>query len=111
MGYRPGMSAGLFVLLLAAAPLGVPASVGALTRYEEDRSALMRRYDIPLSPVRRARLERFYQGWLDALADMDFDALNHEGQVDYVLLRNRMEFELEMLEQEATLAAEMDCRK
>ncbi|UCC26716.1 MAG: DUF885 family protein [Gemmatimonadales bacterium] len=80
----------------------------AILRYEEDRSALMRRYDIPLSPVRRARLERFYQGWLDALDDMDFDALNHEGKVDYVLLRNRLGFEMEMLGQEAALAAEME---
>jgi hypothetical protein len=80
----------------------------AIDRYREDRSALMRRYDIPLSPVRRARLVRFYQGWLDALSDMDFDALNHEGQIDYVLLRNRLEFELELLDQEAALVAEME---
>ena len=79
----------------------------AVIRYREDRAALMRRYDIPLSPVRRDRLRAFYEGWMDALARTDFDRLNLEGQVDYVLLRNRLEFELEMLDQEEAQAAEM----
>lgn len=79
----------------------------AVTRYQEDRAALMRRYDIPLSPVRRERLQAFYQGWLQALSSMDFAGLNHEGQVDYVLLRNRLEFELEMLDQEADAVRDM----
>ena len=78
-----------------------------LVRYDEDRDALVRRYDIPLSPVRRDRLRTFYRGWLGALAELDFDALNHEGQVDYVLLRNRLEFELEMLDQEEERAGEI----
>jgi hypothetical protein len=80
----------------------------AVIRYREDRSALMRRYDIPLSPVRRDRLRGFYEGWMDALASMDFEGLNHEGQVDYVLLRNRLEFELEMLDQEEAQVREME---
>ncbi len=73
----------------------------AVDRYVEDRAALLRRYDIPLSPVRAERLRDFHEGWQRALRAMDFAALNHEGRVDYVLLRNRLDFELEMLEQEA----------
>jgi uncharacterized protein (DUF885 family) len=38
---------------------------------------------------------------------MDFDALNHEGRADYVLLRNRLAFELELLDQEAATAQAM----
>jgi uncharacterized protein (DUF885 family) len=79
----------------------------AIVRYEEDRRALGRRYDIPLSPVRRERMRAFFDGWLQALSAMDFDALNHEGQVDYVLLRNRLEFELEMLDQEEAQSEEV----
>jgi len=79
----------------------------ALERYREDRSALLRRYDIPMSPVRRDRMRSFYQGWLGALTATDFQGLNHEGQVDYVLLRNRLEFELQMVEQESIQAREM----
>jgi hypothetical protein len=79
----------------------------AVQRYEEDRSALFRRWDVALSPVRRARMREFYDGWLTSLGDLDFGALNHEGQVDYVLLRTQLEFEQEMLAQEETAAAEM----
>lgn len=79
----------------------------AIVRYAEDRRALDRRYDIPYSPVLRDRLERFYRGWLDRLAELDFDALNHEGQVDYVLLRNEIEFGLDQVQQEAAAFEEM----
>ena len=86
---------------------GVSDLRAALERYDEDRDVLLRRYDVPYSPVRRARMRNFYEGWLDELAAMDFDGLNHEGRIDYVLLRNRLEFELEMLEQEEIQVAEM----
>ncbi|MBO6575110.1 MAG: DUF885 family protein [Rhodothermales bacterium] len=79
----------------------------ALERYGADRSALLRRYDVPLSPVRRLRMTTFYRDWLEALDNTAFAALNHEGQVDYVLLRNRLEFELEMLAQESDLVGAM----
>jgi uncharacterized protein (DUF885 family) len=79
----------------------------AVERYAADRAALFRRHDVPYSPVRGARIREFYQGWIRQLQNADFDALNHEGQVDYVLLRNRLEFELEMLAQEAAAAEEM----
>ncbi len=80
----------------------------AVERYTADRAAIFRRHDVPYSPVRRARIQEFYEGWMHQLQNADFDALNHEGQVDYVLLRNRLEFELEMLAQEAAAAQEMD---
>jgi len=79
----------------------------AVERFREDRAALGRRWDVPYSPVRRARLQAFYEGWLRSLAATDFAALNHEGQVDYVLLRTQLEFELEELAQEAVADAEM----
>jgi len=79
----------------------------AIDRYREDRNALLRRYDLSLSPVRRGRMQVFYDDWTDQLQLLDFDALNHEGQVDYILLRNRLQFELEMLRQEAVAVQEM----
>jgi hypothetical protein len=79
----------------------------AVERFTEDRSALLRRWDVPYSPVRRGRMESFYRGWLAALDATDFDSLNREGQADWVLLRNRLVFEMEMLEQEAREDAEM----
>lgn len=79
----------------------------AVERYSEDRSALFRRYDVPYAAQRRERLHTFYRAWLERLAALDFDALNHEGQADYVLLRTRLEFELEMLDQERIAVEEM----
>lgn len=72
----------------------------AVERYRSDRSALLRRYDVPMSEARRERMARFYLEWMDALEATPFDDLNREGQIDYILLRNRLEFELEMLRQE-----------
>jgi hypothetical protein len=79
----------------------------AVDRYREDRAALGRRWDVPYSPVRRQRFRDFYDGWGASLASVDFASLNHEGQIDYVLLRTQLAFELEMLDQEAVADSEM----
>lgn len=62
----------------------------AVTRYVSDRAAILRRYEVQYSPVRHERLRRLHAEWLRQLAATDFDGLNHEGQVDYILLRNRI---------------------
>jgi hypothetical protein len=80
----------------------------ALVRYQEDRGALMRRWDVPFSERRRARMREFHEGWLDALDAADFEGLNRQGQADWILLRNRIEFELEELRLEAVAYAEME---
>ena len=80
----------------------------AVERFSEDRAAILRRYDTEYSPVRRERLRILYEGWRDRLAELDFNALNHESQVDYILLDNELKFQLEMLELEEKLGAEME---
>ncbi len=79
----------------------------AILRYREDRGALLRRWDVPWSERRRARMTEFYEGWLGALDAADFEGLNREGQADWILLRNRIEFELEELRLEEVAYAEM----
>jgi len=69
----------------------------AVDRYLEDQAAIERRYDVLYSPARHARLKTFYQGWQRRLAEADFAALNPEGRVDYVLLRNRVTYDQELL--------------
>jgi hypothetical protein len=69
----------------------------AVTRYIEDRAAILRRYEVQYSPVRHERLRRFHADWQERLAELDVAGLNHEGQVDYVLLRNRVTYDQEML--------------
>lgn len=69
----------------------------AAIRYVEDRAAIQRRYAVEYSPVRHERLRRFYQEWQRRLADLDFDALNPEGRIDYVLMRNRVRHDIDTL--------------
>ena len=69
----------------------------AVIRYVEDKAAIERRYPVLHSPVRTERLRRLHAGWQERLEALDFDALNAEGQVDYILLRNRIAHDLEGL--------------
>ncbi|WP_234568228.1 DUF885 family protein [Rhodohalobacter sp. 614A] len=69
----------------------------AVVRYLEDRAAIGRRYPVYYSPVRQERYRDFFTGWQESLEEVDFDALNHEGQIDYILLKNRVTYDLEML--------------
>jgi hypothetical protein len=69
----------------------------AVDRYLLDKAAIERRYEVPYSPARHTRLRAFYQAWKQRLAEADFSALNPEGRIDYVLLRNRIDYDIEML--------------
>ena len=71
-----------------------------VTRFASDRQAIQRFYSIPGSNERRSRLRSFYQSWLQALPRIDFTRLSREGQVDYVLLRNHVEYQLKLLGRE-----------
>ncbi len=44
---------------------------------------------------------QYYRDWLAALEKLDFDALSREGQVDYLLLRNRIQYQLLRADQPA----------
>lgn len=70
----------------------------AVKRYLEDKAALERRYPVEYSPVRQARLKEYYEGWQQRMEEVDFDNLSYEAKVDYILLGNRLTFELEMLD-------------
>ena len=79
----------------------------AVTRYVEDAASIERRYPVLYSPVRMKRLRRFHEGWREQLGDVDFDSLNHEGQIDYILLRNRIDYDLEALQLSEKNGAEL----
>jgi len=44
------------------------------------------------------RTSQFYKDWLAAMQRLDFDALNRDGQIDYLLLRSRIEADLRRIE-------------
>jgi hypothetical protein len=94
-----------------APPLPEYADPGAsdlahvVQRYVQDRGILNRRYSLG-SPAQRARMAAFYGEWGDRLDALDYDALNLEGKIDWVLLRNRIRYEEGRLEVEAELERE-----
>jgi hypothetical protein len=69
----------------------------AVKRYIEDKASIKRRYEVLLSPVRHKRLREFHRAWQKSLKELDFDALNHEGQIDYIALSNQIKYDLEMI--------------
>jgi uncharacterized protein (DUF885 family) len=75
-------------------------------RFNLDRSAIQRFYTIPGSTTRRERLRAFYDTWLAKLPAVRFDALSQEAKVDYVLLRNRIEYERTLLGREERVRRE-----
>jgi uncharacterized protein (DUF885 family) len=72
-----------------------------------DRAALLRRWTVAYSETRSKRLNEFYSGWRQRLAAVDFDRMNQEGKIDYILLDNRLKQELDQLARDERLAAEM----
>ena len=69
----------------------------AVKRYIEDKASIKRRYEVLFSPVRHKRLREFHRAWEKRLKELDFDALNHEGQIDYIALSNQIKYDLEMI--------------
>ncbi len=80
----------------------------ALTRYRADRDVLNRYFKIGLSPARRAMMQQFYEGWLGALDSVDFDSLSVDGRIDYILFRNRLEYEIRQIVIDKKHADEME---
>jgi uncharacterized protein (DUF885 family) len=76
-------------------------------RFSADRQAIQRFYNIPGSEERRARLRAFHDAWLKKLPEIPFDTLSREGQVDYVLLRNHIEYQQALLGREERQAREI----
>jgi hypothetical protein len=71
-----------------------------VTRFKLDAEALKRFHAIVGSSERRSRLRSFYTAWLQALPKLNFAKLSREGQADYVLLRNYLEYQIKLLARE-----------
>ena len=106
---------------------GLPAAAGDLReiieRYTADRGILSRLYrtctalpgaapgtppvcaDEP-SAARRARFQEFHGEWLSRLEGLDFDRLDQDGQIDWILFQNHLNHELRQLGLDAKARAE-----
>src|SRR5262249_18033933 len=100
---------GFFVAILAVistraaepdlSALQMPASrlVGVIERFESDRGAMNRSWPVASSPGGAAELRGVFGEWLAALGKLDFDGLSHDDQIDYVLFKAELEYELRQL--------------
>lgn len=75
-------------------------------RFSTDLASVRRRYDATASPDQRRRMREFYSGWGNELRGVEFDRLSQEGKVDYVLLANYIEHQLDLLERQGTQRVE-----
>jgi uncharacterized protein (DUF885 family) len=78
-----------------------------VTRFSTDRTALSRRYRMDYAPEHQARFRQFYSAWQNRLHALDFNRLGQEGRIDYLLLDNRLRYELELVKREERNYAEL----
>ena len=65
-----------------------------VVRYAADLRDMMRIYPNRVSSERLERMEQFFTDWKAALKTIDFNSLNQEGRVDYIMLNKKLEYEL-----------------
>src|SRR5260370_27970140 len=75
--------------------------------YAVERASLTRAYPVSISSARQARFRQFYSDWLAQLQKLNFDSMSQEGKVDYLLLKNHLEYELRQMDIQAKQLAEI----
>jgi hypothetical protein len=78
----------------------------AIEWFASDRASLNRAYGDPLSPARQDRFKEFFTGWEARLNTLNFDSMSQDGKVDYILLRNRLDYDLRQLDLDVKAQAE-----
>jgi uncharacterized protein (DUF885 family) len=81
---------------------------GAIERFVADRGNLIRFFTIPYSSTRNNRFKQFYSEWLTAIGKLNFDAMNEDGKIDYILFKNYLDHELRQLEIQTKAFAEIE---
>ena len=92
-----------------ASDLNAPASEmrAIIEYYALDRGSLARSYPVSSSPARQARFRKFYADALERIQKLDFDSMSQGGRVDYLLLKNDLEYELRQLDIQSKQIAEI----
>nr|WP_246202231.1 DUF885 family protein [Spirosoma agri] len=73
-----------------------------LTQYYADLGSLSRFYTVTGSPERRVRLQKFHTDYLKQVEQLNFDRMNTDSRVDYLLFRRDLQQQLDKLAVEAT---------
>src|SRR5689334_17340928 len=89
--------------------VGQPQSelASVVNRFTQDNYSMNRRYDATNSPAQRKRMREFFNEWHDRIAAIDFNKLNQEGKIDYVLLNKEVNHELILLDRQEKLRTEV----
>ncbi len=69
-----------------------------LERFATDRSILSWKYNIPLSENDQTRIERFYKNWQKKSSELNFDTMSLDGQIEFRLFKNLLDYELRKIE-------------
>lgn len=80
---------------------------GVIEKFKEDHGSLDLFYTAPISINRHERFKDFYNDWLAFLYKQNFNALNHDEQIDYLLFQNHLRREIKELDFTAKQIAEM----
>ena len=80
---------------------------GVIEKFTEDVGILNRFYTAQTSSNRSARFKSLYNEQLQLLASFNFDKLNHDEQIDYVLFKNYLEHEIKEQDRNDAQFAEM----
>jgi len=93
------------ILLLLSIAGAVPSQASTDLRerielFSADLADLQRRYDVPMSGERRARLRARFEQEGRELAALDFEKLPRDARIDWLLLDNHVRRELQRLDEE-----------
>ena len=115
---RDQLTAALVALAMACGPIAaatdsdVDNSTSAvrplIERYTADRRTLSRVYDTPLSVSDEKRFADFYNAWIDQLGEMNFDQMDQESKVDYLVFDNHLRDQVRLLDEREKQEAEME---
>ena len=80
---------------------------GVIEKYGDDHGSIDRFYTAQTSASRIGRMRQLYDEYLAVLTQLNFESLNFEEQVDYILFRNYLDHERKELARSETQLAEM----
>lgn len=80
---------------------------GVIEKYGNDYGSINRFYSAQMSPNRVARIRQLYADHEALLAKLNFDTLNHDEQIDYILFKNYLGHEQKELARFAQQMEEM----
>jgi len=66
-----------------------------IERYDTELRSIHRYYDVESSSTRAAQTKALAQGWQAGLAKLDFESLDQAGKVDFLLLCNKLDYQLQ----------------